>query len=223
MSGAFPLPHPWVPGQQSDNPFEDRVQENFDAIAVKVGSLSGLSGAVSALPTTPTDGQEISFTADATNGVKWLLKYRAASASIYKWEYIGGSPLSAEVVTSAHETTTSTTYVALTTTGPSITLPLAGDYDIEQSMQFQNTALGMGAMSYDIGATGAVDADAAAQYQQVATVGTVLARRVRRKAGLAAVTLTSKYRTDTGNLQVLGTTGLVGGHRLIRATPVRVG
>lgn len=71
---------------------------------------------VTSLPAAPADGQECIFVADATNGVAWHLKYRAASASAYKWEVIGGSWLSAEVVTG--EARSATTYADLTTIGP---------------------------------------------------------------------------------------------------------
>ena len=83
---------------------------------------------VTSLPVGATDGQEIYYQADAANGIIWHLRYNAGSASAYKWEFVGGSELSSEVIT--QETTTSSVYVALTTPGPSITLPLAGDYDV---------------------------------------------------------------------------------------------
>jgi len=81
-----------------------------------------------ALPGAPYDGQEVYFEASASLGVYWHLRYRSASASTYKWEFLGGPPLYAEVLTS--ESTTSTTYVDLATVGPSLTLPLAGEYEI---------------------------------------------------------------------------------------------
>lgn len=85
---------------------------------------------------TPTDGQIIAFQdpttlVDGTStmrqlGVRWLLQYDGRSSSGSKWEYVGGPPLYKAV--DADELTTSTTYVDLTTVGPSITVPLAGDY-----------------------------------------------------------------------------------------------
>lgn len=84
---------------------------------------------VTTLPSSPQDGQEIMFVADAANGVEWHLKYNAGSSSAYKWEYVGGSPLNSIVDTD--EGIPSTAYSDLATVGPQITLPLAGDYFIE--------------------------------------------------------------------------------------------
>lgn len=47
---------------------------------------------VTTLPTSPVDGQECNFLADATNGVVWHLVYRAATG---KWLFTGGAPLTA--------------------------------------------------------------------------------------------------------------------------------
>jgi hypothetical protein len=89
-------------------------------------SLSDLSvPLVSSLPTSPVDGQVIDYLADATNGMIWRLRYRAASASAYKWEFVGGSNLytwNGTVVT-----LNSGAMVELTPL-ISIVLPLAGDY-----------------------------------------------------------------------------------------------
>jgi hypothetical protein len=48
---------------------------------------------VTSLPASPFDGQVIDFLADADNGVIWRLRYRAASPSLYKWEWAGGDEL----------------------------------------------------------------------------------------------------------------------------------
>ena len=170
---------------------------------------------VTSLPTNPVDGQEVYYLADAANGVMWRLRYRAASASIYKWEVIGGAPLYVEITT--QESTASITYVGLTTAGPSIALPLAGDYIVEQGLGGYNNAASAWAdyMSYDIGGTAAADADAVTLGSNVSTVGQGNAARARRKNGLGAVTLTSKYKVSGG-------TGTYN-NRWMRVTPVRVG
>src|SRR5262245_9498436 len=78
-------------------------------------------------PASPADGDEWILPADATNGVMWQFRYRAASASAYKWEFIGGPPLVIYIVTT--ETTTTTgAWVDLTTVGPAFTAPRGGDY-----------------------------------------------------------------------------------------------
>jgi len=149
-------------------------------------------------PGSPADGDEYVYAADPANGVYWRFKYRTATA---KWIFIGGAPLYAEVTPS--ETNASTTYAAVTTPGPSVALPFAGDYIVEIGCQglYSNGSTPSCYMSYDIGATGAVDADAIINASQVVAGGQNLSR-LRRKTGLTAVTLTAKYRATAGTLRV---------------------
>lgn len=157
----------------------------------------------------PEDGDEVYLEVDATNGVMWHLRYVAAETT-YKWRKIGGPPLLSEVLTA--EATSSTTYVALTTAGPSIALPRAGDYDVPGGVL--TTTLGI--MSYDIGATAAVDADAVGEPSSGAgTQGHGHSYRKRRKAGLTSATLTAKYKTPTG-------ASVTFEHRSLQADAVRV-
>lgn len=86
---------------------------------------------MTSLPTSPVDGQVIYYMADATNGVVWQLRYNAASASVYKWEFVGGSPLESSSPTNAQTTGGGTFYTTTLTDGTaivSVPLPLAGDY-----------------------------------------------------------------------------------------------
>lgn len=94
---------------------------------------------VTSLPSSPVDGQEIFYAADATNGVIWHLRYRSGSSSSYKWEFIGGAMLKATDVATS-QATTSSTYTDLTTAGPSVTAPLAGDYDVFAEALLGSTA-----------------------------------------------------------------------------------
>jgi len=92
---------------------------------------------VTSLPASPFDGQEISYVADSTNGVVWKFKYRSASASAYKWEFIGGQFLQSFVTT--QQSTSATTTVGLG--GPAVTVPFAGDYLVEGgAILAENTA-----------------------------------------------------------------------------------
>jgi hypothetical protein len=177
------------------------------------------------MPASPVNGDRCIYTADATNGVTWEFMYRAASASAYKWEMIGGGHLWSEVVTAGDESTASTTYVALTTAGPAITLPLAGDYDVEIGfMGYVNTSSARAVMSYDIGGTGAVDADAVGLVMDSAGVGVHRQNRPRRKTiAAAATTLTSKYKLVGSGTATFRGSNEYGGGRFIRAIPVRVG
>lgn len=177
----------------------------------------GTPARVTALPGSPADGQEVVYVADAANGVLWHLRHNAGSASAYKWEFVGGAALFAEVP--GYGSTTVTTYVDLG--GPAITLPLGGDYDIEIGAWFQQSlAANVGHwMSYQIGATAANDADGIHVDQWDATQPRVFphASRPRRKTALAAVALAARYRAGSGGITVGWTS------RWMRAIPVRVG
>jgi hypothetical protein len=180
---------------------------------------------VTSLPTSPVDGQVVDYLADATNGVIWRFRYRAASSSAYKWELVGGTELEAVVKRSSAENVIGTSsYAASTTPGPSITLPLAGDYDITLSFaSYHGVAGGAIGMSYDIGATPAVDADSLwIHHPTTSVVGRVT--RTKRKTGLPATTLTCKYRALSGTGVLAGDpSNLIGASQDIRVRPVRVG
>lgn len=94
---------------------------------------AGVGSAVTSLPTKPMDGQEVDYLADAVAGVIWRLKYRAASASPHKWEFVGGSDLyslETEHDGSGPQSPAAAFATSIMEFTPGLTLPLAGDYDI---------------------------------------------------------------------------------------------
>lgn len=159
--------------------------------SASASSSTSTSGTI--FPTSPADGEVFIYTADGTNGVKWAFQYDSSQPT-YKWVFVGGAPLSSQVDTS--ESTTSATYAALATAGPSIIVPFAGDYDVLTAARFSASGDG-GSMSYDIGGTGAVDTDAISGQSSIGSAFSS-ASRIRRQTGLAAVTLTAKYKRDAG-------------------------
>jgi hypothetical protein len=172
--------------------------------AFVAAATPGSSALVTALPGSPTNGQEILFqnAAMATTGAVWHLKYNSASASAFKWEFVGGSPLRAAVATS--ESTTSTTFVDLTTVGPSVTTPLAGDYTVTLSTSLAgSSAVVNAAMSFSVGASAALNGDSLrptgfnmANADPFPYTGT----RPVFKAGLAAATaLVARYASPNAN------------------------
>ena len=175
---------------------------------IPIGHIIGSSAANASgtsFPASPANDDEYVYVADGTNGVYWRFKYRSATS---KWVFVGGAPLFSQVAT--EESTSSATYAALATAGPSITLPFAGDYDVGIGCYGASGNNG-GHMSYDIGGTGAVDADAAAVYANATQYISVM--RYQRKTGLTAVTLTAKYRTLN--------TGITVSKRWMTVTPVQ--
>lgn len=162
----------------------------------------------------PYDGQELYYLADAANGIWWHFRYRAMSSSPYKWEFIGGSDLVHEV--DDRQTTTSTSYVDLTTVGPTLTLPLAGVYDIEWGCRaFNSVAADYWFMTPKLGAAAAGDGDGLTARADAGSHDKHLMRRIRRTLAANDV-VKAQYRvtgTGTGDFSMR--------HMAIR--PVRVG
>jgi hypothetical protein len=157
-------------------------------------SLAGPPPRVSVLPTVGlVEGQEVLY--EVGDGVLfpfWHLRYRANSGLTYKWECISGQPLFAE---GGGGSTSSTSFVDLG--GPSITLPLAGEYDIEIGCAPYAPTAGQCNMSYQIGATVAQAADSLqivgnVSWRQDAT------RRRRKTIAAAGTVLTGKYSMGSG-------------------------
>jgi hypothetical protein len=164
----------------------------------------------------PYDGMRVTLLVDSANGINWDLMFNAGSGSTYRWEVVGGRPLVS--IIDANENTSSLTFTTLTTPGPSITVPRAGDYDVQ--IGFESITPAMGIMSYDIGGTAASEADRAFR----GNIGTASPDQgmpgisVRRKTGLAASTaLTAKYHTN-GVSQGNATFD----HRYMYVMPVRI-
>jgi len=111
------------------------IDNEFDSETISAYT-SGVIGPqrVTVLPVGAVDGQEVYYVADATNGVIWHLRYNAASASAYKWELVGGTPLNSQ---SELEGSIVSTTAAVTTGEPNLTVPLAGDYRITASVSVE--------------------------------------------------------------------------------------
>lgn len=210
---------------------DSATQQNLDGLAQRfplqpqdIAGGTRNHGLVSALPTkpTPVKGDVCHYYADKTNGVVWQFIYDGEGE--LPWKYVGGPPLTAEVVTS--ESRTSSTYGDLATVGPSIELPLKGDYMV---------AIGAGAydsgtvttdaiMSYAIGGTAAGDADSidVNTFSLPSNISATIPggiSRPRRKTGLTAVTLKAKYKSSSNSASAAATFY----NRWMSAYPVRVG
>lgn len=206
-----------------DNTFSGAT--TFDGAATFNDTLT-VAGAfiipyVTSLPASPVDGQEVYYAASLSGGNMWHLRYRAGSGSIYKWEFVGGSPLTAE--NSGSVTPNNTSYV--TATSPSVTVPLAGEYIIEHGAQGTNNGTtnanpDLIFSTIKIGAAAAADAEAiefgdhpwTAASNSVTSAGS---KAMRRTVSSANSALTQYVKTING---------LYGwGDRWLKVTPVRVG
>jgi hypothetical protein len=112
------------------------VPKDIKALADRLDLLSPASAA--ALPGSPVDGEEVTIVADPATGIAWRFKYRAASTSTSKWEFVGGSAIAkgqdAQQGPIAWTAGNVNTWVdSPTVTGPQVIVPLAGDYMVEHS------------------------------------------------------------------------------------------
>jgi hypothetical protein len=109
---------------------------------------------VTTLPASPVDGQIVDFLAiynAGSDAVTWRLRYRASSGYAYKWEFVGGPAMYAPAGSSTavgNITLTTTNWTALTG-GPTLTVPLAGDYTVGVGATMQSQA--GGAMNMNVG------------------------------------------------------------------------
>lgn len=167
--------------------------------------------AVTSLPSNPRDGQDCFY--KTSTGEVWHLRY---NASVSKWDFVGGTPLVSEI-DNDEVRAVAAAYAALGTAGPSITVPLAGDYWVDFGANIYTNVAFSANMSFDVGGTGAVDADCI-------TLGTPSAgnftqasvSRRRRKTTLAASTaLVAKYKAGTNPANFRW--------RWMNVTPIRVG
>lgn len=157
------------------------------------------------------DSMRVRLIVDATLGLEWHLVHRAASASPWKWEFIGGAALGSEVATLQNTTLTSFADLPSGTVGPTVTVPRGGDYEIAFGVYSYNANTGVGnIMAPQFGAAGALDADGIIGQGQTPTS----ASRQYRKTLATNDAVTLKYRVGGG-------TGSFG-NRWLRVTPYRI-
>lgn len=199
--------------------FPDRAQENDESLGLAIPPQAGV---VTTLPTSPTDGMEIYYVADATNGVVWKFRYTASLTGL-KWAFVGGGPLVAPII-NGFEATASTTYVDLATVGPTLTMPSAfTSMDLMVTMTCGLVPAAI-ANEYAIcapkfGAAATLDNDAL-YVKSESGVGVGNDARtscVQRRNGIAGgAVVKMQYRTLAGNSSQFG-------RREMLITPVRVG
>jgi len=161
---------------------------------------------VSSLPVAPADGTEVYY--EYASAIVWHLIYNSSTG---RWVYLGGPPISQEVTTSSTRANVAYGNLAAGAAGPSITLPLAGDYLVAIGCQLACNAVAFSLMSYTIGGAAASDNDAISQALAVNEQAYPWRERVKAIAA-AATTLTAVYRSTAGTLTAA--------NRFIRATPV---
>lgn len=167
------------------------------------------------LPATPEADQVIHYQT-ATAGRIWTFRYNVASTSAYKWEWIGGSELTA-LDTSARTFNPGTDFNAVAGSPVAVTVPLAGDYIVEfgSYMENQGGAAVNGITAPRFGAPAASVDDGFNFY-----LGSGLYmsgwRRVERAGVAAGTSISMEHRNAASvNMQVA--------RRSLSVRPIRVG
>lgn len=133
------------------------VQAAIEEVATEA-SGGGAPSIVTSLPGSPTNLQVIRFQVTA-GAIYWDLMW---VASVSKWVPVGGAVALEAFVANSENRSVSASYGTVSTSGPSITVPtgLSGVYQVTECAKLETTGAGStGDMSFDIAATGAVDAD----------------------------------------------------------------
>jgi len=209
------------PSDEMDGQIDERLREALNSSAVFGSYANGSipqsavrTPVVEQIPVAGVDGDEVYYVADSDNGVVWHFRYRAAGSPSYPWECVGGPSLRSEIATS--QTTASTSYVDLTTAGPSVTTPLSGDYILHFGLDLNNSGANYSIAAVKIGAAATVDADAVFAFSGSASGVEVSVSRTMVKTALAASTeLKVQYKASAGTLAAA--------KRFLYVTPVRVG
>jgi hypothetical protein len=174
------------------------------------------------MPSSPVDGQEFTLVDSLTAPTyAWRFRYIASITDSYKWVFVGGASLHA-IADGPHLTPTNQgSYIALTG-GPDVTLPRAGIYNVEQGFQinsYNDAGGGAGGkcyMSYTIGATAAVDADAVNSQPYIGALAFAVSGNRMKTFPAAGTILSARYRHDNYGSNVYWA------KRWLRVTPVRV-
>ncbi|HLB03871.1 MAG TPA: hypothetical protein VJK66_02530 [Gaiellaceae bacterium] len=212
MPTSLPVPDKSAGDVFTETMWDSYIRDNINKLlnlghrVLTVAQFAALTSPEGTKGTVAPD--EVYLEVDATSGVLWHLGYESGE-STSKWRFLGGPAMFSEVVTS--EGGTGAGYFALATAGPSVTLPRSGDYDVLIGFHCDGVVGGVDhRMSYDIGGTGAVNADWVHQVTSSANPS-----RLRRKAALGAVALVAKYSSG-------GASQATFGDRFMSVLPVRV-
>lgn len=165
---------------------------------------------VTTLPSPPVDGQECNYLADATNGVIWHFVYRSASG---KWHFTGGGALYSNVDSNSVPNGSAWGNYG----GPSIVVPLPGDYEVTIGGRSIND-LGAGGnniiQSYTVGGSTPLSPDGNDLYTPTAQAA-IQQSNTRIKTAVAGATIAERVSTNAGNAGISA--------RFLRVTPRRVG
>jgi hypothetical protein len=186
-----------------------KLAQRLDVIAA--GAL------VTALPSSPVDGQEVYYqnAAMATLGVLWHLRYRTGATGSYKWEFAGGTPLYAERQADEGGALPAATFASLNANDPKVAVPLAGQYNAEHSATMRpRTVLSIVGCGLAVGAT--LPTNTTSPFETAGVNQYASMHQLQVVTATAGQTIAQMYYVadaQTVNVEARG----------VRVTPIRVG
>lgn len=184
-----------------------------DLNVIEAGIYDSSVGRSTTFPASPVDGEMHVYPADTTNGIMWQFMYRSAPND---WEYIGGGPLSHEIATL--ETRNNSAYGDLSTSGPTVTVPFAGDWLVSYGalIAAPTSAADIGRIAVKRGGAATSDNDSAllAVPSNASTQAASVSRTIRMNGLSASTVLLCQYKNSAG-----GNTGFE--KRWLFVTPIR--
>ena len=195
-------------GQQHGVSLMARIVSSGRRISRLERKFVSLAKRYTAIPPLPNDGQIIHYQTDAmkTAGVVWQFRYNSETGGSYPWEFVGGGTMEDSTGLSASfETTTSVTYTDLATVGPSLDIPLDGQYLITTYANMLSSAAGTliyaavdpGGGASDINATIFTGNTQAVSNSSTALLVVTAGTTVRMKYRVAAGTGSYRHRRMT--------------------------
>lgn len=196
-------------------------------LAVRVRQLQAAGAIATALPDSPVEGEDVYYLADAAAGVCWHLKYWPDPGSAYDWLFVGGASLSSEKDAALVFGSSASWQDSVVGERVSVTLPLAGDYEVRWGANMYNSTAsgiaGVGITTIVGGVTTDPTGNANIDNPKVATQrsgdGSTdwgSRSRERKFAAVAAATeLRMRYFADNPSASI--------GGRWMAVVPVRVG
>jgi len=98
-------------------------------VSKKITGANLRAGYGTSLPASPVNGQEYILVDSLTNPTyQWSFRYNAGSTSPYKWEFVGGAPVTAYGGALQSTNSVYPSFIDLSTASPRFTVPRAGDY-----------------------------------------------------------------------------------------------
>jgi hypothetical protein len=138
----------------------NHIETGLDAAVDLAEAALPKPGFGTALPGSPVDGQEFVLTDSLTAPTySWRFRYVAAKSSD-RWIFVGGAPRQATPI-GGSITTSSMSAVDLTS-GPTLVVPVSGQYIVQHNCRAQANAAGLDGLSSQV--TGSVSGNGSVAY-----------------------------------------------------------